>query len=94
MKALCASIAVASLVVGSAALAKSPPKSPAAPKTVHLTRALSAFAASTQSLNPPPRTIDNDQGDDNANPGAILRVCSKTTPAARRAAICPISVSP
>lgn len=34
------------------------------------------------------RPDDPDQGDDNAALNAILKVCSKDTPAARRAAIC------
>jgi hypothetical protein len=34
------------------------------------------------------RPQDADQGDDNASPTAILIVCTKDTPAARRAAIC------
>ena len=38
--------------------------------------------------------VDNDQGDDHANPGAILKVCGKDTPAANRAAICPVGISP
>ena len=62
---------------------------------VQLQRALGAVATAIQSTTTPPaRTEDKDQGDDHANAGAILRVCSKTTPAARRAAICPVGVSP
>ena len=61
---------------------------------VQLQRALSAVVASTQATMPPAKTLDNDQGDDHANPGAILRVCSKDTPAAHRAAICRTGVSP
>lgn len=34
------------------------------------------------------RPDDPDQGDDNASQTAIEKVCSKDTPAARRAAIC------
>ena len=62
--------------------------------TVQLQRALGAIAASVQSTTPPPKTVDNDQGDDHANPEAILRVCSKDNPAARRSAICPVGLSP
>lgn len=94
MKVLSAGVAVASIVIGSAALAKNPPNSPAQKDISQLNRALSAVAATTQAAGPPAKTVDNDQGDDHANPGAILKVCSKDTPAARRAAICPVAVSP
>ena len=56
-----------------------------------LQRGLQVIASSA---GPPAKTIDRDQGDDNASLRAILVVCSKSTPAARRAAICPVSVSP
>ena len=41
-----------------------------------------------------PKKNDNSQGANNATPGAILKVCSKDTPAAHRAAICRTGVSP
>lgn len=53
-----------------------------------------ALAANSQSQNPPPKTKDNDQGDDHASQNAILKVCTKDTPAARRSAICNNFVSP
>jgi hypothetical protein len=73
---------------------KAKPKQAVNQKTVHLNKALAAIATTVQSTNPPARTVDRDQGDDHANFRAILRVCSKDTPAARRSAICPVSVSP
>ena len=76
------------------ASAKGQPAKPDTRSNIELRQALSAFAASVQTDTPPAKTVDKDQGDDHANPGAILRVCSKSTPAARRSAICQISVSP
>jgi hypothetical protein len=49
-----------------------------------------ATSASAQSK----QTQDPDQGDDNAAEKAILTVCTKNTPAARRSAICNGQVSP
>jgi hypothetical protein len=53
-----------------------------------------AQAASSESKGPPPKTKDNDQGDEHASDRAIFRVCNKDTPAARRSAICNGQVSP
>jgi hypothetical protein len=50
-----------------------------------------------QAATPPGQTkkkAEHDQGDDNASNNAILKVCSKNTPAATRSAICPKAVSP
>lgn len=64
-----------------------------------LKQALGAVAATVNTQGPKgpdhfnPK-VDRDQGDDHANPGAILKVCSKDTPAAHRSAICPTGVSP
>ena len=97
MKALGLSIVVASLVIGPAAAAKNQPKQPVSEGVKQLQRALATVAEAAQGPKGPghfnPKT-DRDQGDDHANPGAILRVCSKDTPAAHRSAICPIGVSP
>ena len=99
MKALFASIAVASLVVGSAAFAK-PSDQSNGQALGHLKQALTTVAASTTPQGPPPpehfnpKQNTNSQGAAHANPGAILRVCSKATPAAHRAAICQVGVSP
>ena len=97
MKALGLSIIATSLVIGSAALAKN--DNPSNQGVGHLKQALSAVAATANSQGPKPPEhfnpkVDSDQGDDHANPGAILRVCSKDTPAAHRSAICPTGVSP
>lgn len=40
------------------------------------------------------RPVDPDQGDEHASAIAIQKVCSKSTPAAERSAICPVPVSP
>lgn len=89
MRALAVSILIASLASGTAALAKNPDS------VAQLNQALAAVAATAaQSSGPPARTEDHDQGDDHASPTAILKVCSKDTPAARRSAICPVGVSP
>jgi len=89
MKAFVATLAAAALMASGAAA-----KSKSKPKSDPLSKALAAVVTTTQSSGPPAKTADKDQGDDHANPGAILIVCSKDTPAARRSAICPISVSP
>ena len=98
MKALVTSLLIASAISGSA-LAKPKPDAPAQPSAAELNRALAAVAASADAAGPKPPEhfnpkTDNDQGDDNANPKAILKVCTKDTPAAHRAAICPVGVSP
>ena len=94
MKALSLSLVIASLVVVPAALAKGKPDQSSTQGIGLLRQALNTVAATAQSSGPPAKTEDKDQGDDHANAGAILRVCSKDTPAARRSAICPVSVSP
>ena len=94
MKALNLSLLIASLAIGSAVTAKDRPVQSADTGKAQLRQALGAFAIAAQSSGPPAKTVDKDQGDDHANPRAILRVCSKDTPAARRSAICPIGVSP
>jgi len=99
MNALGVSILIAAVATSGAALAKQKPNSPAQQNAVQLQHALSAVAATANSSGPPPPEhfnpkADNDQGDDHANPGAILKVCSKDTPAAHRSAICPVGVSP
>ena len=92
MKALSLSIVMASLVVAPAAVAKGKDDQSAKQGIGLLQKALASVAASASA--PPAKTADNDQGDDHANPGAILKVCNKDTPAARRAAICPVGGSP
>jgi hypothetical protein len=93
MKSLFLSIATASLVLAPAAMAKGKAGQSAKPSATLLKQALASVAATAQS-GPPAKTSDGDQGDDHANPNAILKVCNKDTPAARRAAICPVSGSP
>ena len=90
MKSLPTSILVASMMVSGAALAKDKP----ADKNAPLNKALASVAAAATASGPPAKTVDKDQGDDRANLGAILKVCGKDTPAARRAAICPVGGSP
>jgi hypothetical protein len=96
MKALFASIVVASLAAGNGALAKERP-TPQGGKL--LRQALSSVAVSADPQGPKsqdhfnPKT-GSGQGAIHANPGAILRVCSKDTPAAHRAAICQVGISP
>ena len=95
MKAVGLSIIAASLVIGSVAFAKNPQNQGIG----QLKQALSAVAATAAPQGPKPPDhfnpkVDKDQGDDHANPRAILRVCSKDTPAAHRSAICPTGISP
>ena len=98
MKAVGLGIIAASLVIGSVAFAKNP-KNPQNQGIGQLKQALSAVAATAAPQGPKPPDhfnpkVDKDQGDDHANPRAILRVCSKDTPAAHLSAICPTGVSP
>lgn len=95
MKTVGLGIIAASLVIGSAAVAENPKDQGIG----QLKQALSAVAATAVSQGPKPPDhfnpkVDNDRGDDHANAGAILRVCSKDTPAAHRSAICPTGLSP
>ena len=92
MRILPLAVLAVAVATGSAGIAKDKPNLPS--NVAQLDRALSAVVATVQGTTPPPKTEDHDQGDDHANPGAILRVCSKDTPAARRSAICPVGVSP
>ena len=105
MKLLHVGIILASSAAASApSLAKGPaqtarpaaarPQPPAPQDLIVLRRGLEALAqtalgAPTQAGRP----SDPDQGDEHANPRALEIVCNKTTPAARRSAICP-PVSP
>ena len=98
MKLHTAVLLIASVTLGTAAAAK-PADKAASQGNANLKKALTAVAASANSQGPKPpehftQKVDNDQGDDNANPRAILRVCSSSTPAAHRSAICPTGVSP
>ena len=99
MKALSLSILIASVAIGSTALAKGRPVPSSDSGKTQLRQALGAIAATADAQGPKapghfnPKA-DGDQGDDRANPGATLKVCGKDTPAARRAAICPTGVSP
>ena len=87
---------ISAAAAGSSALAKPSDQSRS---SVHLRQALAVVAQAADPQGPKgpdhfnPK-VDRGQGDDHANPGAILRVCSKDTPAAHRAAICPVGISP
>jgi hypothetical protein len=95
MKVLTLGVVTASLLLTPAAVAKGKRDQSSSQQGIAvLTQALNNVATTTQSSGPPARTEDRDQGDDHANAGAILQVCSKDTPAARRSAICPVSLSP
>lgn len=94
MRMLFLGLTIWSLVLAPAAVAKGKGNQ-SNKQGIHLLReALNSVATTLGTSGPPVKTADKDQGDDHANPGAILRVCSKDTPAARRSAICPVSVSP
>ena len=92
MKALYLGILMTSLTIGSAATAKGRSAARNAPLSKALAVVASSVAQAGQGQDS--RKVDPDQGDDHANAGAILMVCRKETPAARRSAICPVSVSP
>lgn len=99
MNALSMSLLIVAMAAGPAALAKDKPAKHATESVGQLKQALATVAASAtaQGIPPPehfnPKT-DKDQGDDHANPGAILKVCGKDTPAAHRSAMCPTGLSP
>ena len=91
-------LVIASMTAGVPALAK-PADQSKAQGMAQLKQALGAVAATAnaqgqgpQEFNP--KNNDNSQGAAHANPRAILKVCSKDTPAAERAAICRTGVSP
>jgi hypothetical protein len=92
MRSLPLSLAALFLVMSaSTAEAKKPPSQSQGNGVAPLLRSLQVIM---NSAGPPAKTIDRDQGDDNASLRAIQVVCSKSTPAARRSAICPVSASP
>ena len=101
MKALSAPIVLGLILSGgSTALARGP-AAQSAGGVVQLQRGLGAVMATAQNPQvqaiPPGQTtrpVDPDQGDDHASPRAIEVVCSKSTPAAQRSAICPVPISP
>jgi hypothetical protein len=78
---------IGAMTSSSIALAAKPAKTPQQQALASLTRTASAIVLAQE--GPPARTVDRDQGDDHASLTAITKVCSKDTPAARRAAICP-----
>jgi hypothetical protein len=99
MKALLLTILAASLAIGSTAVAKGPLNQPGDAGSSQLRQALGAIAATANAQGPKPEEhfkpkSSNGQGALHANPEAILRVCSKDTPAADRAAICQVGISP
>ena len=94
MKALPVAILLVTALTSTTALAKKPPSSRPSPGAVQLKQALAAVASTIKQDHQFNPKADRDQGDDHANPGAILRVCSKSTPAAQRSAICPVGASP
>lgn len=97
MKALASTLAVMLIVAGgTSAQAKNSSNSSGnsnGKQAQILKSGLDAMVASS-SGGPPPKTVDNDQGDDHASDRAKDVVCNKDTPAARRSAICPVPVSP
>jgi hypothetical protein len=86
-------LVLASLAAGTPALAK-PAEQSKAQGTTQLKQALNEVAATANGQGPPADRASKSQGAAHANPRAILRVCSKDTPAAERAAICRTGVSP
>ena len=92
-------LVTASMALSVPALAK-PADQSRAQGLGQLKSALAAVAATADAQGPKgpehfnPKKNDNSQGADHANPDAILRVCSKDTPAAHRAAICRSGISP
>jgi len=81
------------VLLGASAEAKNVTKSQSN-GVAQLRNSLKVIASAETPNSATPKTIDKDQGDDHASLNAIQNVCSKSTPAARRSAICPISASP
>jgi hypothetical protein len=84
---------ISSVTATTPSLAKGPPNTSAAPDVTQQkdvtplrdgNRAVMNTAVAAQTGRP----TDPDQGDDNASDRAIQVVCSKSTPAAQRSAIC------
>jgi len=74
------------VAASTATLAKDPAKAPPGQKPdPNLTQALNAAVTPPGQAKP---KVDRDQGDEHASDRAKSVVCSKDTPAARRAAIC------
>ena len=89
MKVLMSSLALAIILTGTANAAPNnkPPSRASAGVLKQALRALvTPLAGPTVQVVP---GVDRDQGDEHASPRAILVVCSKSTPAAQRSAICP-----
>ena len=92
-------LVMVSMAAGAPAFAK-PAAQAKAQGVSQLKQALGAVAATANAQGPKapdhfnPKTNDNSQGAAHASPTAILKVCSKDTPAAQRAAICRTGVSP
>ena len=96
MNARFMSILVIASMAGAPVLAK-PADQSKVQGTAQLKQALGAVASVASAQGPDQfdsKKNENSQGAEHANPRAILKVCSKDTPAAQRAAICQTGVSP
>ena len=95
MKVLPISLVLSLIIAGTSVQAKDqkPASGPAKASTSDLKKGLDAMIASA---SPPGQANRPDvgQGADHASDRAIQVVCSKDTPAAQRAAICPRPISP
>lgn len=94
MNALPMSILLSVSMAASAPALAKPGDNSKAQGVTQLKQALGAVAATARAEGQPADRASKSQGAANANPRAILRVCSKDTPAAERAAICRNGVSP
>ena len=96
MKVLPISLALSLIVAGTSVQAKGlkPASDPAKAATSDLKKGLDAMIASAASPPGQANRSDVGQGADHASDRAIQVVCSKDTPAAQRAAICPRPISP
>ena len=84
------SVFVGLTLVAAAGVEAKPPSSAAtSPAVAELSKVLDAIVASAQPVPAKASsTPDHDQGDEHASPKAILKVCTKDTPAAQNSAIC------
>lgn len=95
MKALTGSLAVMLLVASTVVQAKDQkPANSTGHGAAALKKGLDAMIAVASRPGQSNRPVDPDRGDDNASGRAIQVVCSKSTPAAQRSAICPKPISP
>ena len=93
MRRVLATTAGLFILIGATTAVGKPPDSESSKSQQKLEQGLHAVALSA-SANAEAQNKDSSQGAEHASENAILKVCTKDTPAAQRAAICKNFVSP